>query len=264
MSACAASVRFRLPLERLQKLLAAAGYGSRRSAETLIVAGRVTVDGRPATLGQSADPTSQRIAVDGRPLPPPAAAAVWMLHKPRGYLVSAKDPHGRRTIYDLLPRDAPRGLRYVGRLDWESEGLLLLTTDGELAHRLTHPRYEVWKTYVAEIEGAASEDGLERLRRGIELDDGPAAPARVERVDNARIPRGCSLLRIAVREGKNREVRRMLAAIGHEVTRLIRIELGGVRLGDLPIGASRPLTAAEEARLRALVGRVDATEGVSL
>ena len=252
-----------MPLERLQKLLAAAGYGSRRSAETLIVDGRVTVDGRRAMLGERADPASQRIEVDGRPLPPPAAAAVWMLHKPRGYLVSAKDPHGRRTVYDLL-RDAPRELRYVGRLDYESEGLLLLTTDGELAHRLAHPRYEVWKTYVAEIDGEPAEEGLERLRQGIELDDGPAAPARVERVHDARLPRGRSLLRVAVREGKNREVRRMLAAIGHEVTRLLRVEVGGVRLGELPPGASRPLTAAEEARLRALVGLVDATEDASL
>lgn len=252
-----------MPLERLQKLLAAAGYGSRRSAETLIVDGRVTVDGRRATLGERADPASQRIAVDGRPLPPPAVAAVWMLHKPSGYLVSAKDPHGRRTIYDLL-HNAPRGLRYVGRLDWESEGLLLLTTDGELAHRLTHPRYEVWKTYVAEIEGEASAEALERLRRGIELDDGRAAPARVERLQDPRVPPGRSLLRVGIREGKNREVRRMLAAVGHEVTRLIRIEIGGIRLGELPPGASRPLTAAEEARVRALVGLVDATEGVSL
>lgn len=252
-----------MPHERLQKLLASAGYGSRRSAETLIVDGRVTIDGRRATLGERADPASQRVEVDGRPLPPPASAATWMLHKPHGYLVSAKDPHGRRTVYDLL-REAPRGLRYVGRLDWESEGLLLLTTDGELAHRLTHPRYEVWKTYIAEIEGEASEHGLDRLRRGVDLDDGPAAPARVERASDPRVPRGRSLLRVAVREGKNREVRRMLAAIGHEVTRLIRVEIGGIRLGELPVGASRPLTAAEEARLRALVGLVDATEGASL
>ena len=252
-----------MPLERLQKLLAAAGYGSRRSAETLIVDGRVTVDGRVATLGERADLALQRIEVDGRVLPPPARTAVWMLHKPRGYLVSARDPHGRRTVYDLL-RDAPRGLRYVGRLDYESEGLLLLTTDGELAHRLAHPRYEVWKTYVAEIEGEASEDGLDRLRRGIDLEDGPAAPARVERASDPRVPRGHSLLRVAVREGKNREVRRMLAAIGHEVTRLLRVELGGVGLGELPAGASRPLTADEERRLRVLVGLVDATEHASL
>jgi len=252
-----------LPLERLQKILAAAGYGSRRSAEALIVDGRVTIDGRPATLGERADPTAQRIAVDGRPLPPPAVAATWMLHKPRGYLVSAKDPHGRRTVYDLL-RDAPRGLRYVGRLDWESEGLLLLTTDGELAHRLTHPRYEVWKTYIAEVDGTLSDGALERLRHGIRLEDGDAAPARVERLQDARVPRGRSLLRVGIREGKNREVRRMLAAVGHEVTRLIRIEVGGVRLGELPPGTSRPLTAGEEARLRALVGLVDATEDASL
>jgi 23S rRNA pseudouridine2605 synthase len=186
-----------------------------------------------------------------------------MLHKPRGYLVSAKDPNGRRTVYDLL-RDAPRGLRYVGRLDWESEGLLLLTTDGELAHRLTHPRYEVWKTYLAEVNGSPSDEALERLRHGIPLDDGEAAPARVERLQDARVPRGHSLLRVGIREGKNREVRRMLAAVGHEVTRLIRIEVGGVRLGELPPGASRPLTAAEAARLRTLVGLVDATEDASL
>lgn len=252
-----------MPLERLQKLLAAAGYGSRRSAETLITAGRVTVDGRVVTLGERADPALHRIEVDGRPLPPPPTAATWMLHKPRGYLVSAKDPHGRRTVYDLL-REAPRGLRYVGRLDYESEGLLLLTTDGELAHRLTHPRYEVWKTYVAEIEGEPTAEALDTLRRGVRLDDGLTAPARVDQLQDARVPQGCSLLRLAVREGKNREVRRMLAAVGHEVTRLLRVELGGVRLGELPIGASRPLTAEEERRLWALVGLVDATDAASL
>lgn len=252
-----------MPLERLQKLLAAAGYGSRRSAEALIVDGRVTVDGRVATLGERADPALHRIEVDRRPLPPPAVAATWMLHKPRGYLVSAKDPHGRRTVYDLL-RDAPRGLRYVGRLDYESEGLLLLTTDGELAHRLAHPRYEVWKTYVAEVVGEPTDEALETLRAGVRLDDGVTAPARVERLHDARLPRGRALLRVAVREGRNREVRRMLAAVGHEVTRLLRVEVGGVRLGELPGGASRPLTAEEERRLRALVGLVDGTEDASL
>lgn len=252
-----------MPLERLQKLLASAGYGSRRSAETLITSGRVTVDGRIATLGERADPAVHRIEVEGHLLPPPADAAVWMLHKPPGYLVSAYDPQGRRTVFELL-HEAPRGLRYVGRLDYDSEGLLLLTTDGELAHRLTHPRYEVWKTYLAEVAGTPSDEGLEQLRTGVPLDDGLTAPARVERVNDASIPPGRALVRIAIREGKKREVRRMFLAIGTPVMRLIRIEVDGVILGDLSVGAARPLTSEEEARLRVLVGLVDATESASL
>jgi 23S rRNA pseudouridine2605 synthase len=240
--------------ERLQKLIAAAGLGSRRSAETLIAAGRVTIDGRVAALGERADPALQRIEVDRSPLPAPPAAAVWMLNKPPGYVVSANDERGRPTVFDILT-NTPPGLRYVGRLDLDSEGLLLLTTDGELAHRLAHPRYEVWKTYEAKVEGTPSESALERLRNGVHLEDGITAPARVELVSSSRQ----SLLRVAIREGRKREVRRMLTAVGHPVRQLVRMEVGGVRLGSLASGASRPLTADEERTLRTLVGLVDAT-----
>ncbi|MEI6664945.1 MAG: pseudouridine synthase [Chloroflexota bacterium] len=247
-----------MPLERLQKLLAGAGYGSRRSSELIITDGRVTVDGRVALLGERADPLTQRIEVDGEAIAA-AEAAVWMLHKPAGYLVSKYDPHGEHFIYELL-QAAPQGLRYVGRLDLESEGLLLLTTDGELAHRLTHPRYEVWKTYVAELRREPSAEALDRLRTGVELEDGMTAPVRIE----LEAPAPNARARISLREGKKREVRRMFAAVGCPVTRLRRVDVGGVSLGELAEGASRPLTADEERRLRVLVGLVDGTDGGSL
>ncbi|RLT27169.1 MAG: rRNA pseudouridine synthase [Chloroflexi bacterium] len=247
-----------MPLERLQKLLAGAGYGSRRSSEVIIADGRVTIDGRVATLGERADPLTQRVEVDGEPLMM-AEAAVWMLHKPAGYLVSKYDPHGEHLIYELL-QSAPQGLRYVGRLDLDSEGLLLLTTDGELAHRLAHPRYEVWKTYVAELRREPSREALEALRGGVELEDGMTAPTRVE----LEAPAPYARARISLREGRKREVRRMFAAVGCPVTRLVRVDVGGVSLGDLPEGAARPLTVAEEQHLRVLVGLVDATDSASL
>jgi 23S rRNA pseudouridine2605 synthase len=249
-----------MPAERIQKLLAAAGLGSRRSTEALITAGRVTVDGRVAMLGERADPALQRIEVDRRPLPAPSNAVVWMLNKPTGYVVSAADERGRPTIYDLLS-NAPARLRYVGRLDIDSEGLLLLTTDGELAHRLAHPRYEVWKTYEADVERAPSAAALEQMQRGVLLEDGWTAPARVELLaGEGRRAR----VRLAIREGRKREVRRMLAAVGHPVRRLVRTQVGDVRLGPLAPGASRPLTAEEERSLRVLVGLVDDIAAPSL
>lgn len=250
-----------MPTERLQKLLAAAGHGSRRSAEALILAGRVTVDGRVATLGERADPATQRVALDGHPLTSPPAAVVWMLHKPVGVVVSAADERGRRTVYTLLS-NAPPGLRYVGRLDRDTEGLLLLTTDGELAHRLAHPRYEVTKTYEAEVEGEPPPAALDLLRRGVRLEDGVTAPAAVD-----LLARGVrSRVRLVLREGRKREVRRMLAAVGHPVTRLVRVAFGTVALGDLPAGQARPLTPDEERALRAQVGlvAVDASADGSL
>jgi 23S rRNA pseudouridine2605 synthase len=243
--------------ERLQKLLAAAGYGSRRSAEALIQAGRVTVDGQAATLGARADLAVQRVRVDGRLVSrAPISAAVWMLNKPAGYVVSAADERGRPTVYDLL-RAAPQGLRYIGRLDLDSEGLLLLTTDGELAHRLAHPRYQVWKTYEADVTGTPTPEGLERLRRGVLLEDGVTAPARVDLVSAGQV-------RLEIREGKKREVRRMLAAVGTPVTRLVRTAVGPVRLSALAVGEARPITAEEEHALRSLVGLLDDTKHPSL
>lgn len=238
--------------ERLQKLLARAGFGSRRSAETLITAGRVSIDGRRALLGERADPDTQHIEVDGHALSLPAESAVWMLHKPAGYLVSAFDDWGRKTVYELL-KDAPAGLRYVGRLDRDTEGLLLLTTDGDLAHRLAHPRYEVWKSYEAELRAVPADEALDRLRRGVELEDGVTAPARVALLSIDPVVR----LRVEIREGKKREVRRMLAAVRASVIRLARTAVGPVELGALLLGEARPLSPAEEQSLRALVGLAD-------
>ena len=238
-----------MPVERLQKLLARGGFGSRRSAETLITAGRVTIDGRPALLGERADPATARIEVDGRALSLPQQTVVWMLHKPAGYLVSAFDDWGRKTVYHLLP-DAPPGLRYVGRLDRDTEGLLLLTTDGELAHRLAHPRYEVWKTYEADLREVPHPEVLERLRSGVQLEDGVTAPARVQMLSGEPRPR----LSIEIREGKKREVRRMLAAVRASVVRLARVAVGPVQLGVLASGETRALTTEDEQSLRALVG----------
>jgi cytidylate kinase len=247
-----------MPAERLQKLLAAAGHGSRRAAEALIVAGRVTVDGRVATLGERADLATQRVALDGHPLVPPSEGVVWLLHKPADVVVSAADELGRRTVYDLLS-NAPPGMRYVGRLDRDTEGLLLFTTDGELAHRLTHPRFEVTKTYEATVEGEPAPAALELLRRGVRLDDGITAPATVDLLAGG--PR--SRVRLVLREGRKREVRRMLAAVGHPVMRLVRVAFGTMALGELPPGQARPLTADEERGLRALVGLAVADAGTA-
>ncbi|MBM3138958.1 MAG: rRNA pseudouridine synthase [Chloroflexi bacterium] len=245
------------PAERLQKILASAGLGSRRAAEALIAAGRVTVDGATATLGTRADPARQRIEVDGRPLRRAPADRTLALHKPPGYLVTARDERGRPTVFDLLP-DAALNLRYVGRLDQESEGLLLLTTDGALAHRLAHPRWGVEKRYEATVRGAPAEAALEALRRGVLIEDGRTAPARVELVR-----RGArrSLVRLSIHEGRNRQVRRMLDAVGHPVTRLVRTSYGPVELGRLGSGRARELRAEEIAALRALVGLESAAGG---
>ena len=239
-----------MPAERLQKLLARAGHGSRRSAERLIVEGRVSVDGRVATLGERADAETQRVAVDGEPLSAPARTLTLALHKPVGYLVTADDDRGRRTVYDLLP-DAPSALRYVGRLDRDSAGLLLLTTDGELAFRLSHPRYVVTKRYEALVDGVPSEHALARLREGVRLDDGQTAPAAAELLT---VEDGRARVRIEIHEGRKRQVRRMLRVVSHRVLALARTEFGPITLGELAEGESRPLDASELRALRAAVG----------
>ena len=249
-----------MPAERLQKILAQHGLGSRRRAEQLIREGRVEVDGAVATLGQRADPEASRITLDGAPLPGISSPLTLLLHKPLGVVVSASDERGRATVFDLLD-DPPARLRYVGRLDRDSEGLLLLTTNGELAHRLMHPRHRVDKTYEALVEGEPGAHALERLRGGLELEDGPTAPAEVTLL---RREGDASWLRLVLHEGRKRQVRRMLEAVGHPVRRLTRTGLGGLTLGKLQPGASRPLAAAEERALHALVGLLDAADGRSL
>jgi 23S rRNA pseudouridine2605 synthase len=228
---------------RLAKYLAHAGVASRRAAETMIIEGRVEVDGQvvhdPARDVQAG---RERIAVDGRPLAGPEAPVVYAVHKPVGTLSTARDTHGRPTVVELVPER--RRLYPVGRLDADSSGLLLLTNDGALANRLTHPRYEVPKTYRVRLAGApVSERAVRELRAGLALDDGPTAPARVER-------RGEHELDITIREGRNRQVRRMCEAVGHSVHSLQRVGFGPLRLDGLKPGAYRRLGAQELRALR--------------
>jgi len=234
---------------RLQKLLSRAGLASRRRAEEWIRAGRVRVNGECVTeLGVRVDPETDRVEVDGRVVSLPAPAWI-VLHKPPGYVTTRRDPRGRPTIYDLLPA-AFRGLFHVGRLDADSEGLLLLTNEGDVANRLLHPRYGVDRVYEADVEGRVSAETERQLLRGIELEDGPARARAIERM-RAATP-GTTRLRITMRDGRKRIVRRMMAAAGHPVRRLKRLSHGPVRLGRLAPGAWRRLSAEEVAALHRL------------
>ncbi len=233
---------------RLQKVLAQAGIASRRKGEDLIRAGKVTVNGRVVTeLGTRVDPARDRIAVGETTLDaagePPRHL---LLFKPRGAITTRADPRGRKTVYDCLPPDA-RSLVYVGRLDRDAEGLLLFTSDGELAHRLTHPRYRIPREYLAQVEGPLDEARLLRgARRGLELEDGLTAAFQVARAGGA--------WRIVLREGRTHEVKRIFEAVGGKVVRLRRTRVGEVTLGGLRPGRSRPLTARELRALRRAAG----------
>ena len=226
---------------RLQKFLANAGVTSRRKAEELIAAGKVKVNGRVVTeLGTKIDDEKDVVVVNGKKIQ--SAETVWIaLHKPRGYLSTRRDPQGRPTIYDLLP-EAFHGLFYVGRLDLDSEGLVLLTNDGDTANRMLHPRYEVERVYEVLIRGELKPDRIEQLLEGVELDDGVATAQSVRVLGVARNE---MRLRLSLREGKKREVRRMLWAVGHKVLRLKRLSYGPIKLGRLPEGKWRKLTEAE-------------------
>jgi 23S rRNA pseudouridine2605 synthase len=226
--------------ERVQKLLARAGFGSRRACELLISAGRVTVDGAIVQLGDRADPESQQIALDGVPVVVRGDLVYYLLNKPRGTVTTAHDPHGRPTVVSLVPPE-PRVFP-VGRLDVDTEGLLVLTNDGELAQLLAHPRHGVDKTYLAEVEGEASDAASARLRAGVELDDGATAPARVRVVSRAR---GRSAIEITIHEGRKRQVRRMCAAVGLPVVRLVRTRIGPLGDTRLAPGAWRNLSPPE-------------------
>jgi 23S rRNA pseudouridine2605 synthase len=230
-----------MPAERVQRALARAGFGSRRACEQLIVDARVTVNGTVATLGDRVDPEVDSVAVDGVGVNLDPNARYYALHKPPGVVTTMHDPQGRPDIRGFLPDDGPRVFP-VGRLDRDSEGLLLLTNDGELGNRLLHPRYAIEKEYLAEVEGAPTERQIARVRRGVELEDGPAKPASVRMVA-ASGPRGA--LRLTMTEGRKREVRRMLAEVGLPVTRLVRLRIGPVKLGNLAPGELRELTADE-------------------
>jgi len=226
--------------ERLQRALARAGFGSRRSCEDLIREGRVRIGRRVAVLGDRVDPRRDQITVDGVPVSANPEARYLALHKPAGVTTTMGDPHARRTVAEFVP-PGPR-LFPVGRLDRESEGLLLLTNDGDLAQRLQHPRYGVEKEYLAEVEGTPRQTTVRRLVSGVDLVDGPARAVSA-RVVGARS--GRAAVRMVMVEGRNREVRRMLDAIGHPVTRLVRTRMGPVRLGSLKVGRTRPLTPEE-------------------
>lgn len=266
--------------ERLQKVLAAAGVASRRHAEQLIAAGRVTVNGRQVREpGVKADPARDDVRLDGRPVRPPAAHTYLLLHKPPGYTSTVADPHARNTVMQLLPGGTGRVFP-VGRLDRDSEGLLLFTDDGELTARLLHPRYHVPKEYAVLVRGRITERLLRRLREGIDLDGTRTAPATVEPGDPpsrggapesgerrgaqagptrpfAAEPRGGSdtvWLRFVLTEGKKRQIRAMCARVGLEVVRLIRTRMGPIALGDLRPGAVRRLQGGEVAKLRAACG----------
>ena len=232
--------------ERLQKVLARAGLGSRRACEELIAAGRVAIDGQTAQLGNRVDPTRQRVTVDGAVILTDTDLVHYLLNKPRRVVTTAHDPQGRPTVLDLVP-DAPRVFP-VGRLDADTEGLLLLTNDGELAQLLAHPSHGVDKTYLAEVEGRPSPAAVRALREGVDLDDGPTAPARVTLLQHQGKR---SALELTIHEGRNRQVRRMCEAVGHPVTRLVRTRIGPLRDDRLAPGTWRRLQPDEVQRLYA-------------
>ena len=235
---------------RLQKILSAAGVASRRTSEQLITEGRVSVNGAVVReLGSKADPAVDDIRVDGRRIRAAVTQRYIALYKPRGYVTTRKDPEGRPTVLDLLGRDA--GYIYpVGRLDYDTEGLLLLTTDGELADRLTHPRHEVERVYEALVAGAPDDAAIEKLRRGVFIDGRRTAPAEVRRGATVKAGGLTTKLTITLREGRNRQVRKMCVAIGHPVRALTRVRMGSLTLGRLRPGEWRELTAAEVAALK--------------
>ncbi|MGH2679697.1 MAG: pseudouridine synthase [Actinomycetota bacterium] len=238
-----------MPRERVQRLLARTGYGSRRSCEELIAEGRVTVNGTVAILGDRADPKEDEVRVDGLDVNLDPNVKYYALHKPLGVVTTMQDPQGRPDIRGYLPPDGPRVFP-VGRLDRDSEGLLLLMNDGDLANGLTHPRYGVEKEYLAEVEGAPTPKHLGLLRRGVELEDGPARVESV-RVTGRSGDRGA--VRLVMTEGRKREVRRLLAEVGLPVTRLVRVRVGPIRLGGLAPGERRELTHDEVVALRRVV-----------
>lgn len=233
---------------RIHRALARAGIASRRKAETLVRAGRVEVNGTVANIGQVIDTAKDRVLVDGRPIDLALPSETWIvLHKPAGVMTTRRDPQGRRTVFDLVA-DRP-GLTYVGRLDLLTEGVLLLTTDGEAAHALTHPSSEVEKVYEATVRGDARNAARDAMR-GVALGDGMAFPKWARASVDAK---GQSILEIGLTEGRKREVRRICSALGLEVDRLVRTRFGPVALGTLPVGGTRPLTGSEQDAIQALV-----------
>ncbi len=226
--------------ERLQKVLASTGWGSRRVCEELIAEGRVTVNGEVAVLGRRVDAEHDRIEVDGGPVGVKPGLVYYLLNKPAGVVTTAKDTHGRKTVVDLVPRE-PRVFP-VGRLDADTEGLLLLTNDGDITHRITHPSHGVEKEYLVHVRGRVAPGELRRLREGIELDDGMTSPAEASQPTPG-------VIRLTIHEGRNRQVRRMCDAIGHPVLRLVRTRVGPITDRSLRPGDWRELSTAERRAL---------------
>lgn len=255
--------------ERLQKLMAQANLGSRRSCEVIIAEGRVTVNSQVAKLGDKADLNRDRIEVDGRPIASPMGGSASQpliyiaLNKPRGIISSLEDEMmaGRPTVRDLIDLGKEYHIYPVGRLDKPSEGLVLMTNDGALAHRLTHPRYGHEKVYDVTVEGRIAEKKLDQWRRGVVLDDRITAPAPIELVE---LGQDSTRLRIVLREGRKRQIRRIAAALGHPVRRLIRERIGPISLGDLPSGKWRYLTESEVNMLKVSVIEEDTSRNPSI
>ena len=235
--------------ERLQKYLASAGVASRRASEILIREGRVSVNGKVVQeLGTKVEPGKDSVLVDGKPVQQEEQLVYLLMNKPVGYVTTVKDTHNRLTVMDLVS-DVPYRLFPVGRLDYETEGLLLLTNDGEFAYRMTHPKFKMVKTYVATVQGNVTKERLALLQNGVELEDGVTAPADVKilRRENHK-----TVVEISIHEGRNRQVRRMFDAIGHKVLLLRRVRFGALDLGDLKRGEWRELTPEEVAELKKL------------
>jgi len=231
---------------RVQRAIARAGVASRRAADDLVAAGRVRINGRVAVIGQTVDPEHDEILLDGKRVGPPPKARWIVLNKPTGILTTRSDPAGRRTVFDIID-DSP-GMTYVGRLDYMTEGVLLLTNDGEAAHKLTHPSGEIERTYLATVRG----DGAEAARaamKGVELEDGIVVPREFQ---PRRIGRGLWEIEITIAEGRTREVRRLCEALNLRVERLVRTQFGPVKLGSLAPGKTRNLTAREAEIITAL------------
>jgi 23S rRNA pseudouridine2605 synthase len=243
-------------LVRLQKLLAQSGVASRRRCEELMLAGEVEVDGEVVTrLGTKVDPRTAVIRVEGRRLPPVSPHVYLVMNKPRGVVSTMSDPQGRRTLADFVA-DRPERLFHVGRLDTDTEGLIILTNDGDFAQRLAHPSYEVDKTYVAEVAGVPTRATLRRLETGVDLEDGPVQPSQVRLVSrHGEGGSGRAIVELVIHEGRNRIVRRLLDAVGHPVRRLTRTRIGPVGVGTLRTGELRELTRDELGALLDAAGR---------
>lgn len=232
--------------ERIQKILAKMGIASRRKAEEMIEEGRVIVNGKVARLGEKADPEVDHIKVDGKLLTKPEPKVYFIFNKPKGVVTSLYDPEGRPTIKDFL-----KGIRQrvypVGRLDYDSEGLLILTNDGELAHSILHPSKEIQKTYMVKVKGKIDEDSIEKLRKGVKIEGGITAPAKVIKISETEEN---SWIEITIHEGRKRQIRRMLLKVGHPVLKLKRIKIANLKLGSLKSGEIRRITPEELKKLR--------------